>query len=239
MDNHTDETADSNPLGIDDLELLFELYTRKVAELEAIEISLAMTQQLKSSIGHVLSDAAMAKLEASAANDNHKQTIATQVRILEYKIVEQLARRPDDVHRLTPRQFEELVCALLADMGLDVQLTPQTRDGGRDILAVAHTPLGEFLTIVECKKYRAENPVSIKEIRSFLFTIREYDRASCGLLASTSYFSKDASNLAADYMYQLKLKDAEDITGWLRQYGNWTNAGNSGFWLPNPEILNK
>ncbi|MFN0244735.1 MAG: restriction endonuclease [Planctomycetota bacterium] len=226
LDNESQGGFVIQPSEVEDIDTLFELYARKVRELEIISNSLALTERLRTNIGGMFG-----AMTAQAANDN-VQAAVVEVRQLERKIVQQLVRRPSDLHRMEPRHFEELVCALLADMGLEVKLTPATRDGGRDILAAWKTPVGELLTIVECKRYRPDRPVAVREIRSFLYTIRDGDRASCGMLATTSYFSKDAANLAADYVYQLNLKDARDIKQWLERYGTWTQSKSSGFWLP-------
>lgn len=226
--DHKNEKEDFSPGDVQDIGSLFDLYSAKVRELEAINNSLQITERAKTMVSSTLDD-----IMRRAANDN-VSPVNIEIYNLERKIVEQLVKRPDDLYKLASRQFEELVCALLSDMGYEVKLTPETRDGGRDIIAVARTSIGELLTIVECKRYRAENPVSVSEIRSFLFTVRESDRASCGMFATTSYFSRDAANLAADYFYQLKLKDVQDIRTWLQQYGTWTQADKGGFWLPEP-----
>jgi restriction endonuclease Mrr len=226
--DHKHEKRDFSPVDVQDIGSLFDLYSAKVRELEAINNSLQITERAKAMVSSTLDD-----IMGRAANDN-LSPVHIEIHNLERKIVEQLVNRPDDLYKLASRQFEELVCALLSDMGYEAKLTPETRDGGRDIIAVAKTSIGELLTIVECKRYRAENPVSVSEIRSFLFTVRESDRASCGMFATTSYFSRDAANLAADYFYQLKLKDVQDIRTWLQQYGTWTQAEKGGFWLPEP-----
>jgi hypothetical protein len=50
-------------------------------------------------------------------------------------IQRELKLDPDALYRIEPRDFEHVVAEILRDMGYDVYLTPQTRDGGRDILA--------------------------------------------------------------------------------------------------------
>jgi hypothetical protein len=52
-----------------------------------------------------------------------------------HSIVEELARDPQKVFQLQPRRFEELVARLIAAFGYETTLTPQTRDGGYDIVA--------------------------------------------------------------------------------------------------------
>ncbi len=114
----------------------------------------------------------------------------------------------------------------------DVQLTPQTRDGGRDVLVVYPTPFGKMLGLVECKRYAAERPVQQAMVERFLFTIRERDRASLGIIASTSYFTKNSQLLERDYKWQLMLKDFEHLKGWLDQYGSLDRHTEGLVWTP-------
>ncbi len=48
-----------------------------------------------------------------------------------------LKERPEDLFRLSPRRFEELVAHILASFGWEVHLTSQTRDGGYDIFCIS------------------------------------------------------------------------------------------------------
>jgi hypothetical protein len=57
------------------------------------------------------------------------------------------------------------------------------------------------------------------------------------MIATTSTFSQDAIDLAAEHQYQLRLKDFEGIKEWLGQYGKWTHKENSGIWVPNSPKL--
>ena len=56
---------------------------------------------------------------------------------------------PEKLYELSPRKFEELIASILEDMGLDVQLTKATRDGGTDIIAVMKNALTSMLIFVE------------------------------------------------------------------------------------------
>lgn len=51
------------------------------------------------------------------------------------RLIESLKKQPVNLRKITPREFEELLADLLRDMGWEVELTEQTRDGGADILA--------------------------------------------------------------------------------------------------------
>lgn len=46
-----------------------------------------------------------------------------------------LNKHPEKLYDLSPRKFEELIAAILEDLGFEVELTQATRDGGSDIIA--------------------------------------------------------------------------------------------------------
>ncbi len=151
------------------------------------------------------------------------------------EIIEYLARHPKEMYSLSPRKFEYLIAELLKDMGGEIKITPETRDGGRDILAAFNTPIGQILTIVECKKWSPESKVGLDIVERFLWTIEQKDRASCGLIATTSYFSPDAVRLQTDYSWRIKLRDFDGLKQWLSQYGKWSHKEKYGLWLPEIE----
>ena len=73
------------------------------------------------------------------------------IRIDFEKISEELTRylskNPDDLYKLSPRKFEELVAYLMEQNGYEVNLTQQSKDGGVDIFALHKDDFGNFLTI--------------------------------------------------------------------------------------------
>lgn len=158
--------------------------------------------------------------------------IRAEVTPIEKELVWRVLKSPTEIFALTPREFEELVAELLSRMGLEVRLTPESRDGGRDILATMPTAVGQLLAIVECKKYSPDRPVGVDIVERMLFTIREKDRASIGMIATTSRFTEGASRAAENYQWQILLRDYEHLQDWLRDHGTYVEARASGLWLP-------
>ncbi|MCI9127680.1 MAG: restriction endonuclease [Eubacterium sp.] len=76
-------------------------------------------------------------------------------------------------------------------MGYKVERTQSTRDGGKDIIIRKPEILGDFIYYVECKKYAAKNHIGVGIIRNLIGTINT-DRVNGGVLATTSYFSRDS-----------------------------------------------
>lgn len=132
-------------------------------------------------------------------------------------VLRELARNPSLMHDLAPRKFEELLARLLSDLGYSVTLTPATKDGGRDILALINLPTGQLLTIVECKKWSHHRPVPVEVVRN-VYGVVAHDRASHAMIATTSRFTREAKQFQDAIKYQMSLKDYHDIANWLRRY---------------------
>lgn len=63
-------------------------------------------------------------------------------------VIHELRRRPEDLYAFSSRKFEELIAHLIERWGYSVVLTPQTRDGGKDILVTTKHEFGEFLFLL-------------------------------------------------------------------------------------------
>jgi restriction system protein len=132
-------------------------------------------------------------------------------------LMERLRRQPQSVFELPPRKFEELVAELLSDLGYEVELTPITRDGGKDILAYMSTPHGRLLCLVEVKKYRQDRTVGVELVRQLYGTLIDAN-ASSAMLVTSSSFSPDAQAFQRRHQYKLALRDYGNIVQWIRDY---------------------
>jgi restriction endonuclease Mrr len=159
-------------------------------------------------------------------------TLRTEILILNREVAAYFARNPSKLHEVTPRQFEHLIAGILKDMGCDVELMKATRDGGRDIIAAFTTQFGKLLSIIQCKRYRHDNCVGLDVVERFLWTIEHKDRASCGIIVTTSYFSPDAQARAKEFEWKLKLRDLQGVQEWLGAYGTWIKDDSSQLWMP-------
>lgn len=133
-------------------------------------------------------------------------------------IIKLLADNPKLLYQISDRDFERLIAEIFALKGFEVELTAQTRDGGKDIIAFYRDQLG-FKTkyIVECKRYAWHNPVDISIVQR-LEGVRHSLDAHKGILATTSRFTQPAIDWAKieRNVWNLELKDYSDIVGWLR-----------------------
>lgn len=138
------------------------------------------------------------------------------ISIVNDKLISLLAREPGYLHRLSPRAFEEVVAEIFARQGFEVHLTKQTRDGGKDIIAL-YNKLGiSTKYIIECKRY-TNKPIGIELVQR-LAGVRHALSANKAILATTSRFTSPAMEWAKQEvnLWSLDLKDYEDIVSWLR-----------------------
>ncbi|PWW26636.1 restriction system protein [Cytobacillus oceanisediminis] len=89
---------------------------------------------------------------------------------------------------MTSYDFEKFVANLYLAKGFDVELTPRTGDGGKDIILRKNNEI----YLVECKRYNEKNKVSRPEIQKFHSALMDMD-AKEGFFITTSYFTQPAS----------------------------------------------
>ena len=138
------------------------------------------------------------------------------------ELVKYLAEHPKRLYSLNPRKFEELVEAIFRDFGYDVVLTPRSRDGGLDIRAIRKDSVGTLLYLIECKRYAETRPVGVEIVRS-LYGVTANEHASCGLIVTTSHFTRGAKEFADKLRYQVSLRDYNDLVSWIKQYPTTRN----------------
>lgn len=112
------------------------------------------------------------------------------VKTADERLAAYCAANPIVLRAIAPRDFEKVIAEVMRGLGFDVELTARTRDGGRDVVAVKARPVAvRFL--IECKQYADNRPVRVGAVRS-LYGIVTDERATKGILATTSYFTQPA-----------------------------------------------
>jgi DNA-binding transcriptional MerR regulator len=132
------------------------------------------------------------------------------------KLIEYFNTHPEELKVMNRRKFEELVAELFRGFGYQVELTKQTRDGGRDIIAVkSEKVLVKYL--IECKRPDPGNYVSIAPVRE-LYGVKTHEGATKAILATTAHFSKDALGFFEMHKWELEPKDYHGIMEWISDY---------------------
>jgi HJR/Mrr/RecB family endonuclease len=115
--------------------------------------------------------------------------------------------RLDQLRRLSPREFEQLLAEVFHREGYEAHLTPPSKDGGRDVIAVLPGPL-PFLVVAEAKHMRLVKPSVVLA----MYGVKSRDNAHMGLVATTGRFSKGTREMTQrTWGRQIGLQDGEEF----------------------------
>ncbi len=132
------------------------------------------------------------------------------------RLVKYFTEHPEDMRTMDRRLFEKLVAEMFRGFGYDVELTQQTRDGGRDIIAIRrHEVNTKYL--IECKRPDPGGYVGIRPVRE-LYGVKCDEMATKAILATTAYFSPDALLFFENHKWELESRDYEGLLDWLHAY---------------------
>lgn len=132
--------------------------------------------------------------------DNSTKIIVTEIND---ELLYEISQNPKLLHILSSYDFERVIARMFEKKGFTVKITPQTRDGGKDIF-IAKNNLFSFLFYVECKKYSPNRPVGIEVIQR-LYGVISAEKATGGIIATTSYFTKPAKDYIQEHQLENKL----------------------------------
>jgi restriction system protein len=68
--------------------------------------------------------------------------------------------------------------------------------------------------LVECKKYAPKHKVGVQIVRA-LHGVVQQKRATAGLVATTSYFTRGAKEFRQELAHQMQLADYVELQNWL------------------------
>jgi HJR/Mrr/RecB family endonuclease len=143
---------------------------------------------------------------------------------LEERMIEHYSKYPKDMKKMDPHEFELLIAELCRGNGWNVEMTKRTRDGGYDIVAIQTEHIRSRI-LIECKRFES-NKVSVQVVRQ-LGGILKFGEATQAILATTSYFTRDAKNYIETHSWALEGRDFDDIVQWIEHYKLHKNEGRS------------
>lgn len=129
-----------------------------------------------------------------------------------------LRDNPEEWYKLTGEQFEMVMQEIYTRLGYQVERTKATRDGGKDLIIRKPELLGDFIYYVECKKYAPNRHIGLGIVQRFKCVV-DTDNVNGGMLATTSFFTKDARDFVLNNNLdcQVKFHDFNTINGFLNK----------------------
>lgn len=148
---------------------------------------------------------------------NSSSIVRIDVDEINEELIQYLTSHPEKMREMSPRKFEELIAEMFKTQGYEVELTPKSKDGGMDVVAMRKDGVGTVMIIIECKRYSETNKVGV-EIARGLYGVVEQKGATRGIIATTSFFTRGAVEFRNTVPYRLGLSDfntlKEQIKDW-------------------------
>jgi Holliday junction resolvasome RuvABC ATP-dependent DNA helicase subunit len=123
---------------------------------------------------------------------------------------------PGDLNELSGVDFERVVTSLLERMGFHPEMTKASGDGGIDIVAILDRPIIGGRYLVQCKRFAPGTLVGSATVREFYGALVADRAATKGILITTSGFSDQARDFAAQL--PLELIDGNALRELLAEY---------------------
>jgi restriction system protein len=114
-----------------------------------------------------------------------------------------------DLNSLSGIEFEHFITEALRKLGFIAEMTRTTGDGGIDIEASLDRPLVGGRYLIQCKRLSGDNLVGSPTVREFYGALIADRRAAKGILITTSGFSSQARDFAANL--PIELIDGEQL----------------------------
>jgi restriction system protein len=77
------------------------------------------------------------------------------------------SKHPEKLADLHWRGFEKLLDAVFKNNGFRTAIGPGRSDGGVDLRLYHHDAVSQLLTLVQAKRHRSQNPVTVDAVRAF------------------------------------------------------------------------
>ncbi|MGW4893658.1 restriction endonuclease [Kitasatospora sp. NPDC004240] len=116
---------------------------------------------------------------------------------------------------MDPVDFEKLIADLMAAMGMKVELTARSRDGGVDVRGIDTDPFRGGNVIVQVKRYR--DTVTPSAVRDLYGTLQHDRDAFKAVLVTTSRFGPSSHQFAAGK--PITLINGAELVGLLKHHG--------------------
>lgn len=201
--------------GLAGLESVVGEFQRPLAELYGL--SSWYNDSRKDELRNAYWEKTFAVISQFDINENGEHSILHISTKINKQLIKSFLKNPKMLYEMQPRRFEELIAELFDGFGYKVELTKTTKDGGKDIIAISNNTVASNKYLIECKRYNEKTKVGVLPVRSLLGVVQD-EKATKGLIVTTSSFSKPANELIQRHKWILEGHDYNGILEWLKEY---------------------
>jgi hypothetical protein len=132
-------------------------------------------------------------------------------------LIDEVAKDPDVIEKISSRDFECLTAELYARMGFEVELFRTSKDDGIDFLAIKSEEATPFVLAVQCKRLEKKKTVGVSYVRELYGVTKAYDFNE-GLVISSREFSPKAKEFRDLKPKELSLANRKEVIHWALKY---------------------
>lgn len=120
---------------------------------------------------------------------------------------------PEDIYKLSGREFEILVDGALRHQGFETELGPGSGDGGIDIKLLQRDPLGDILTMVQVKRYAPNRKIGLQAVQA-LYAAADVEGVKNSLFVTSSSYLPGTKMWANRTSGRMTLAASDDVLRW-------------------------
>lgn len=165
--------------------------------------------------------------------DDPNTIIRSAVKIFCSRMAHAIAINPEILEELEWRDLERLIAEVFSGLGFDVELTPGSKDGGKDVIVNYSEPGGEKKSyFVEIKHWRSGKRVRSKTVMEFLHVIARENKTGGILLATHGFASESIEMLTEIDRQTIALGTEKKVVSLCRAYVK----ARKGIWYPPDDL---
>lgn len=138
---------------------------------------------------------------------------------LEQKFLDYLAVNGHEIEKIHWRNFERFCAEYFRKLGQHVVLGPGTNDGGIDIRVFDLDDKSKPLILIQCKRHKKENKVSIETVKSFYSDVL-FEGVQKGLIATSSFIAPGGKKVRDARGYNIDFAEYDNVKNWAKEM--WT-----------------
>lgn len=120
----------------------------------------------------------------------YAERVQVLIRSISHEFARLVSETPDALDCLEWRDLERMMARVMEGLGFECELTPPSKDGGKDLILVWRATSGDQSFIVELKHWRSGKRVGKAAVSDFMSVIVAENRTG-GLFLSTSGYAAD------------------------------------------------
>ena len=147
-----------------------------------------------------------------------RDRVELRIKSLSQELAKIIAQYPNELEKVEWRDLERIVAEVFDGMGFGVELTPPSKDGGKDVILSCSVHGSKKSYIVEVKHWRSRHGVGQKAVKNFLQVVLNEKRAG-GLFLSTYGYTSDAFEVCSEIEKQnLRFGDKDKLVSLCKTY---------------------